>query len=130
MTYNVELTDKPDKRGIHHVMIRLHVKDQKPARIQTSIELEGKHWNSKMKWGKLVRSSHLHADKLNQDIIAAHESVKNAVTKYLLTTPSLSPKQAKEQYEANRLTLLTDYDPNVLVDLSNSFKANQTKIYT
>ncbi|GAB3643969.1 tyrosine-type recombinase/integrase [Spirosoma arcticum] len=106
MTYNIELTDKPDKRGLHHVMIRLHAKGHKPARIQTSIELEHKHWNTRRVWSKWVRSSHSHSDSINAKIVDAYNKTKEIVQSYLDTNADLTPAQCKIRYEAGAVTLL------------------------
>ncbi|MBD2753831.1 tyrosine-type recombinase/integrase [Spirosoma validum] len=129
MTYNVELTDKPDKHGLHHVMIRLHVKEQKPARIQTEIQIEYRHWNEKKKWGKWIRSSHGYADKLNADIALAHKRIFDAVSLLLTADPTLTPKQAKERLENSSAERLRDYNATNLLDQTNSFTTNQAKEY-
>ncbi|QHV96340.1 tyrosine-type recombinase/integrase [Spirosoma endbachense] len=129
MTYNVELTDKPDKRGIHHVMIRLHAKGQKPARIQTSIEIEARHWNTKKTWGKWIRSSHPHAGEVNNAIIATYNKVKKSVEEYLAFDPFLTPKQGKARYEASAITLLRAHmsAAHQFVDLSGVTKATRNR---
>lgn len=79
ITYNIELNSKPDKFGRSSVMIRLHLKDQKPARVQTMVKITnaGKNWQPK-KWGKWIKG-HPDAEALNAAILAEHDRVKKQV---------------------------------------------------
>lgn len=129
MTYNIEFTDKPDRRGFHHLMIRLHQKGQKPARIQLDIEYETRYLSQTMKWGKWIKASHLHADTENTRIIAAYKKVRDAIA-LLLEAGLITPAQAKLRYESTRLTLLRDYEPEKLVNPALAHTTRQAKIYT
>jgi integrase len=99
MTYNIELADKPGKTGLYHVMIRLHAKGHKPARIQFSHEIELKHWNTKKPFGKWVRSSFITANTLNENIEKSYNEVKGKVEEWIKTEPHLSPKDCKIRFE-------------------------------
>ncbi|MBD2700775.1 tyrosine-type recombinase/integrase [Spirosoma sp. BT702] len=129
MTYNVELTAKPDSRGIHHVMIRLHSKGQLPARIQTSIEILPKHWNPEKDWGKWVRKSHQHQADMNNKIMSAYNQVKEVVESYLKLDPLLTPKRAKERYEASSMNRLVDFLPTIFDQTNLSSQTRSARLY-
>lgn len=131
MTYSIELTDKPDKRGLHHVMIRLHAKGHNPARIQTSIEIQKKHWNDRKEWGKWVRSSFGDKHKeANQTIADQYQKIKNTVEKYLEADAFLSPKRCKLRYDSGTVTLLKDLiEQSLSTDLSGQTKSARTYQY-
>ncbi|MVM33650.1 tyrosine-type recombinase/integrase [Spirosoma sp. HMF4905] len=101
MTYNVELADKPGKSGLYHIMIRLHRKDHKPARIQLSTEIYKKYWNPEKKDLQWIRSTHLTAKTENSTIKKALDKIRETVEGYLEKEPYLSPKDCKLRYEAS-----------------------------
>ncbi|GAB3805575.1 site-specific integrase [Spirosoma humi] len=80
LTYNIELASKPDRTGRSSVMVRLHMKGQKPARILTSVKIVEAHksWNPKKTWGKWVLKDRRKED-LNTEIENEYLRIKKRV---------------------------------------------------
>ncbi|GAB3750589.1 phage integrase SAM-like domain-containing protein [Spirosoma pomorum] len=82
-TYNVELATKPDQTGRWPAMIRVHLKDQKPGRVTTSVKIANapKHWQLN-KWGKWIKA-YPDADTINQNILNDYNRITERCKKWL-----------------------------------------------
>lgn len=74
-TYNFELNNKPDKKGLYSVFLRI-TENQKHKRIKTKVELESpKHWNRK---AQEVRKSDPNFKMYNEALKEAKEKAIKA----------------------------------------------------
>ncbi|RYF47084.1 MAG: hypothetical protein EOO39_48830, partial [Cytophagaceae bacterium] len=123
-TFNIELDSKPDHNGLTAVMIRLHQKNQKPVRIQTSVKIQepAKYWSLlekkrkakeadrlkvRVDWGKWV-VKHIDAAALNTAIENEYNRIKGQTQDWQreqvqahpeLTESTLTPKQIKDLFD-------------------------------
>lgn len=74
-TYNFELNNKPNKKGLYSVFLRI-TENKKHKRTKTKVELESpKHWNPK---AQEVRKSDPNFKKHNEELKEAKEKAINA----------------------------------------------------
>jgi len=102
ITYNIELDSKPDRNGLTAVMVRLHQKGQKPARLLTSVKLERaeRHWvaldkkrtSKKPLWGNWVKG-YVNNETINQSIATEHKRIVDACEGFQADEVRMSPDE-------------------------------------
>jgi integrase len=104
LSYNIELNSKPDKKGRWSIMIRLHLKGQRPGRVLTSVRIENaaKYWSKKQKWTRWV-IGHPNREALNQEILYEHDRIKKQVETWQAAEEPgtvLTPGQLAERFRS------------------------------
>jgi integrase len=120
ITFNIELSSKADRTGRWSVMIRLHMKGQKPARVLTSVKIVGadKCWNPKKTWEKWV-IKHPNKAALNIEIEREYQRVKTQVQKWQEAggpNDLLTPALLAERFRAGVSDRYFDWVDKVLED--------------
>ncbi|MVM36530.1 tyrosine-type recombinase/integrase [Spirosoma sp. HMF3257] len=118
LTFNVELSSKPNRIGLWTVMVRLYVKDQLPSRIPTSVKAVNllKYWHPK-KFGKWVKG-HPDAKALNTEIEDEFKRIKAQVKAWQDAEPNyiLTPKQLAERFKGGSSERFFHWVDRVLED--------------
>ncbi|GAB3550315.1 tyrosine-type recombinase/integrase [Spirosoma fluminis] len=135
LTFNIELASKPDRTGRYVVMVRLHQKEQKPARVVTSVKIlhAPKYWWKNQKppkgqkptlvWGRWVKG-HPASDAINGDILSEYERIKRQAEAWLKESAELTPFDLAERFRSGTSDLYFDWVDQVLADVQENESYN------
>lgn len=118
-TYKFELNSKPNKEGLHNVMLRV-TENRKLQRIKTDVNIKKSDFNNAADYGKWVRKTNARHTVLNNILLDVINEAQKAKSNLISKKQSTTAKNIIKEVKQKSTSSFTSYYTNKLEQIKHT----------